>query len=112
MLKDTSSTGEGSDVVIGIFYPYREKISRCEGFPIQNVLKHRFRLLQILKNRFGRVDVNKGVTFHGEIGMFRELPRPEEIGDYTPYLDLHYKKTNVIDNYQEDNTNNTNLFTL
>jgi len=34
--------------------------------------------------------VNLGTSFYGEIGMFRELPRPEEIGDYEPYLSLDY----------------------
>lgn len=46
--KDTSGTTEGSEVVIALFYPHREKIARCEGFPIQNTLKDRFRLIQIL----------------------------------------------------------------
>ena len=69
-------------------YWHSEKIARCEGYPIQNVLKKRFRLCQILKNRYGQADVNKGVAFYGEIGMFNELPKPEDIGDYEPYLSL------------------------
>ena len=91
--KDTSGTTDGSEVVIALYYPYREKIARCEGYPIQNVLKKRFRLMQILKNRYGQADVNKGIGFYGEIGMFIELPRPDEITDYEPYLELkHHKK--------------------
>lgn len=88
MFKDTSGTTDGAEVVIGLYYPYREKIARCEGYPIQNVLKKRFRLIQVMKNRYGLADVNKGVTFYGEIGMFREMPKPEEIGDYEPYTSL------------------------
>jgi len=42
----------------------------------------------VLKNRFGKSDVNKGVVFHGEIGMFRELPKPEDISDYSKYIML------------------------
>jgi hypothetical protein len=90
--KDTSGTTDGSEVVIALYFPYREKIARCEGYPIQNVLKKRFRLGQILKNRYGQADVNKGLAFYGEIGMFKELPRPEEISDYEPYLTLDYGK--------------------
>jgi len=86
--KDTSGTVDASDVVFAIYFPYREKIARCEGYPIQNVLKKRFRLLQILKNRYGVADYTKGLGFYGEIGKFKELPKPEEIGDYGPYLDL------------------------
>lgn len=105
MFKDTSGTIEGSEVVIALFYPHREKIARCEGFPIQNVLQDRFRLVQILKNRFGKSDKNIGCTFHGEIGLFKELPKPDEIGDYEPYLDLHYKQ-------KDENIKITNKFTL
>ncbi len=92
-------TTDGSEVVIALYYPYREKIARCEGYPIQNVLKKRFRLCQILKNRYGQADVNKGIVFYGEIGMFNELPKPEDIGDYEPYLSLDSlkPKTDKID---------------
>lgn len=110
-LKDTSGTAEASDVVLALFYPYREKVARCEGYPIQNVLKHRFRLLQVLKNRFGLVDVTKGLVFYGEIGMFRELPRPDEIGDYEPYIKLTFTKKTTIDNKELDDDTNT-LFTF
>lgn len=84
--KDTSGTTDGSEVVIALYYPYREKIARCEGYPIQNILKKRFRLCQILKNRYGQSDYNKGLVFYGEVGLFKELPKPDEIGDYDPIL--------------------------
>lgn len=104
--KDTSGTTDASEVVIGLYYPYREKIARCEGYPIQNVLKSRFRLCQIIKNRYGRSDISKGLIFYGENGMFKELPRPDEIGDYEPYLNLDYKKEKKDDIIEE------NLFTF
>ena len=103
--KDTSGTTDGSDVVIALYYPYREKIARCEGYPIQNVLKKRFRLLQVLKNRYGIADSSKGCAFYGEIGLFKELPRPEEIGDYEPYLSLDYLRPN-----EDNNINDNNVF--
>jgi hypothetical protein len=101
--KDTSGTTDGSEVVIALYYPYREKIARCEGYPIQNVLKKKFRLCQILKNRYGQADVNIGMSFFGEIGMFRELPKPEEIGDYEPYLKLDYEKKDLKTNNDDGN---------
>ena len=102
--KDTSGTLDASEVVIALFYPYREKIARCEGYPIQNVLKKRFRLVQILKNRYGIADASKGTSFFGEIGMYREIPKPDEIGDYEPYLSLKYIKPD--ENYTDENDNN------
>lgn len=47
--KDSSGTTDASEVVLALYFPYREKIPKCSGYPIQNVLKKRFRLLQILK---------------------------------------------------------------
>lgn len=112
--KDTSGTTDGSEVVIALYFPYREKIARCEGYPIQNVLKKRFRLCQILKNRYGKADVNKGLAFYGEIGMFNELPKPEEISDYEQYLNLEVTQQTEtetkIDNQDTIDTDNKNVF--
>ena len=87
-----------------MYSPYREKIASCLKYPIQNVLKDRFILVEVIKNRFGRSGVNIGTIFHGEINLFRELPKPEEIGDYEPYLSLDYNK--------EADNNNNNIFKL
>lgn len=103
--KDSSGTTDASEVVIALYFPYREKIARCEGYPIQNVLKDRFRLCQILKNRYGRSDVNLGLSFFGEIGLFRGLPRPDEIGDYEPYLKLDYTQV-------DEQSESKNIFKL
>lgn len=111
--KDTSGTTDASEVVMALYFPYREKIARCEGYPIQNVLKKRFRLLQVLKNRYGDADVNIGLAFYGEIGLFNELPKPEEIGDYEPYLNLDYKKTTKItdtESHKNNSINDNDLF--
>ena len=87
--KDTSGTTDASEVVLALYFPYREKVARCEGYPIQNVLKKRFRLIQVLKNRYGDADLSIGSSFFGEVGLFIELPKPTEIGDYEPYLNLN-----------------------
>ena len=103
--KDTSGTTDASEIVFAIYFPFREKIARCEGYRIQNVLKKRFRLIQILKNRYGVADYSKGVAFYGEIGKFVELPKSEEIGDYEKYLTLDYLKlvdTDIDDDYESD----------
>lgn len=115
-LSDTSATGQAAEVVIMLYYPYREKISKCEGYPIQNTLKNRARIIQICKNRYGRSEVNIGSTFFGEIGMFKELPKPEEIGDYAPYQTLEgYKQfinNKIDDRNEEDDVNKQNIFIL
>lgn len=104
-LSDSSGPTQAAEIILLLYYPYREKVPRVEGYPIQNVLKHRFRLIQCTKNRFGRADVNVGATFHGEIGMFNELPRPDEISDYEPYVEMEAhgnisKITEMADNLE------------
>lgn len=89
----SSASTQASEVVIAIFYPAREKMSKCEGYDIKQ-LTDKVRVLQLLKNRFGSADKNVGVSFFGSIGMWRELPKPEEITDYEPYTQLIHNKIN------------------
>lgn len=62
-----------------------------------------------MKNRYGDADIEIGCSFHGEIGMFRQLPKPEEISDYEPYLNLNYKKDEIYVN-EDKNENNEIMF--
>lgn len=41
-----------------------------------------------LKQRFGMSDRSVGCTFFGEVGLWNELPLPNEIQDYTQYVKL------------------------
>jgi len=107
-LADSSGPAQSAEVVIMLYFPYREKIARCEGYNIVSGLKQKGRILQICKNRYGRSDVNKGLVFHGEVGLFKELPRPEEIGDYESHLQLDYEKE--LDEKQKEDEENENVF--
>lgn len=42
----------------------------------------RFRGLKILKNSYGTDNVRIGLGFLGEISMFREVPKSNQITDY------------------------------
>ena len=47
--------------------------------------------------------------FYGEVGLFKELPKSEDIIDYTPYLEfLETKK----DDEKKDEEEQTNKFYL
>lgn len=83
-LSDSSGPAQAAETVIGIFHPYREKMSRCENYDIRQ-LKDNFRLLQILKNRFGEADKSFGVAFYGINGLWQELPMPDKINDYSKF---------------------------
>jgi hypothetical protein len=110
--RDTSSTTDAAEVVIALYFPHREKIAKCEGYPIANILKKRFRLCQLLKNRYGQADVNIGMGFYGEIGMFKDLPRPEEIGDYEPYLSLQPEIIKTPDYLNKQDDRELNVFKM
>jgi replicative DNA helicase len=84
---DSSAPTQSSEVVMAIFHPFREKMSKCEGYNVRE-LQDRMRLIQILKNRFGQADKNLGVNFFGEVNYWRELPRPDEINNYQPFKQL------------------------
>ena len=87
-LSDSGAPAQASEQVIGIFFPHREKIATCEGYPVNKILKDRLRILQIMKNRFGMSDKVIGVGFYGEIGYWVEMPKPEDISNYSRYLSL------------------------
>jgi hypothetical protein len=80
-LADSSSPAQSAELVIGIFDAYREKMKTCEGYKV-DLLKDNFRFLQLLKNRFGLSNKNVGVLFYGSIGLWEELPKPNEIEEY------------------------------
>lgn len=91
-MSESSGPAQASEIVIGIFYPHREKMASIgnheDGKYNVKILKDRIRCVQILKQRYGQSDVNKCVSFYGEIGWFKELPPANDILDYEPYLNL------------------------
>lgn len=107
-LQDTSGVAQAANVIIMIYYPYREKIARVDNYSIQNGLKDRARVFQVVKQRFGKSDVNIVSGFYGEIGMFKELPPANQISDYSKYTELIKEEE---DDEQIDNENE-NVFKL
>jgi len=91
-LKDTGGPSEDAEVVVAIFNPFREKMQNYKGYNIA-ILRDKFRAIQVLKNRLGEADKSVSVNFHGSIGFWRELPKPDIMGrlteaEYEPYLHL------------------------
>ena len=95
-LKDTECTYNDSDVCIGLFNPVKLKLKTTRGYPIivesssNNFggLRDRYRGLCLIKNQEGDPDRYISMNFFGEIGYWKQLPKAEEIVDYTPYLSL------------------------
>ena len=114
-INDTRDSGDpvqAAETVISILNPHRERLKSYRGYDITK-LEDKFRSLTILKSRYGTADVEIGINFFGGINYFKELPKPEEIYDYSNYLhltettDKHLDKdfTNKTDNKTNKNFN-------
>jgi hypothetical protein len=83
--KGSGDMYENADVVIGLFNPYKFKISEFLGYNIKKLVsptgENRFRSVSVIKNSYGVDDVILGMNFLGENGMFRELPVSSEMND-------------------------------
>ena len=92
-----------SDIILAIFNPYREKMVSYRKYDIKT-LKHKFRSVILLKNRYGDGDVAVGATFLGKSNYWRELPRAEEIIDYEKYTDTNYILHGENENVERDDS--------
>lgn len=98
--KDTGSCYEDSNIVIGLHSPIKFKLASYRKYNIKE-LGQNFIGIVLLKSRFGVSDIVDASGFYGNIGIFKELPKPDEINDYTKYktpdwtLDIEEKKNNM-----------------
>lgn len=83
--KDTGSPIQDAEVVISIFSPFRERLATYRGYDIKQ-LGPNFRVISVLKSRYGEADIEDPCAFYGKVGIFKELPKPDEIYDYSKYL--------------------------
>ena len=91
-LSDTKDSGgpvQDAEVVISIFSPHRERLATYNKYNI-GILQDKFRAITVLKNRYGEADVEVGVNFFGRCGIWKELPKPDEIYDYERYTSPNY----------------------
>lgn len=86
-IKQTGNVGQDSDVVLQLFYPFREKLATYRGYRIlgEQGLTRWHRSIIISKNRYGVADQVINTWFAGSVGWWTELPKPDEIIDYTQF---------------------------
>ena len=104
-IKDSSSTAEDGDVVIGLMNPYKFKIQEILGYSVGKFKnregENRFRTATVIKNTFGADDITVGLQFVGECGFFDEIPKPDEMreNDYSTIANpLVYKNYKTLSN--------------
>lgn len=82
---ESSSTQNDADVVLALFDPIRYKVADPSGYNLDK-LKDQFgakyfRSLRLIKNSYGSDDLRIGLGFMGQIGLFKELPRRNDMTD-------------------------------
>ena len=87
-LGDSKYTSRDSNVVLGLFSPFRFALKEYEGYDISK-FKDNIRFLEMIVNRDGEMGGLCPLFFDGAVCQFTELPRPdnkEEILKYYNYL--------------------------
>lgn len=106
--KDTGNTVQDCNVFLAVYNPKRDGLASYQKYLIKDNLESRFRSIMCLKNRFGDCDIEVGVNFFGEINLFAELPKPDEIYDYEKYSNPYWVINKIEDKIEkEDNIVNT-----
>lgn len=83
-LKDSGNIEQDCDVMMAIYDPNREKLMEWRNYDVDK-LRDTIRGVILLKNRYGLGDKAIGCAFYGRSGIWRELPKGNEINDYRYY---------------------------
>lgn len=82
---ESSSTQNDADCVMALFDPIRYKVADPSGYELEKLKDEQgakyFRSLRLIKNTFGSDDLRIGLAFLGSLGIFKELPRRQDITD-------------------------------
>ena len=96
-LGDSKYTSRDSNVVLGLFSPFRFSIKEYEGYDISK-FKDNIRFLEMVVNRDGEMGGLCPLYFDGAVCQFEELPRPndkEGLQQVYNYIDsIRERKTN------------------
>ena len=86
-LKDSGSPSQDSDVVMQLYFPFREKLATYRGYKIlgDTGLGQVHRSLILSKNRYGIANQVINLGFYGSVGWWIQLPNPDQIVDYTQF---------------------------
>lgn len=97
-LGDSKYTSRDSNVVLGLFSPFRFSIKEYEGYDISK-FKDNIRFLEMVVNRDGEMGGLCPLYFDGAVCQFEELPRPDDkegLQQVYKYLEYLRGKTNKV----------------
>lgn len=76
-LGDSKYTSRDSNVVLGLFSPFRFSLREYEGYDISK-FRDNIRFLEVIVNRDGEMGGLCPLFFDGAVCQFSELPRPDD----------------------------------
>lgn len=85
-LGDSKYTSRDSNVVLGLFSPFRFALKEYEGYDISK-FKDNIRFLEMIVNRDGEMGGLCPLFFDGAVCQFEELPRPDNKEEITKVYD-------------------------
>lgn len=81
--KDSGNVIEDCDVAISLFNPYKYSLEEYMGYTVNDFTdgagNNKFRGLKIIKNSYGTDNLRIGLGFLGEVSLFKELPKKDDI---------------------------------
>ena len=77
-LGDSKYTSRDSNVVLGLFSPFRFALKEYEGYDISK-FKDNIRFLEMIVNRDGEMGGLCPLFFDGAVCQFNELPKPDNV---------------------------------
>lgn len=86
-----------SNVVLGLFSPFRFGLKEYEGYDITK-FKDKIRFLEVIINRDGEMGGICPLYFDGAVCQFSELPKPNdpEISKVYEYLKAEHKRGTIM----------------
>jgi hypothetical protein len=94
-LGDNKATQQDANIILGLFSPFRHKITTYEGYNITKFKDH-IRFFEILGGREGGGGITCPLYFDGAVNYFRELPLPDRVDE----INMIYNK--IEDMYKID----------
>lgn len=85
-LGDSKYTSRDSNVVLGLFSPFRFALKEYEGYDVSK-FKDNIRFLEMIVNRDGEMGGLCPLFFDGAVCQFEELPRPDNKGEIAKVYD-------------------------
>lgn len=81
--KDSGNVIEDCDVAISLFNPYKYSLEEYMGYTVSDFTdangNNKFRGLKIIKNSYGTDNLRIGLGFLGEVSLFKELTKSQDI---------------------------------